>query len=180
MSSASTLPIGSSTGTTAAATTVTNPKSTLTSSDFINLLVTQLQNQDPTQPMSSADMLQQVSQIGTLQSQEQLSTSLQTMTLQNQVSSAASMIGKSVTGTDTNGNAAAGNVTSIQVQNNSVFLQLDSGSQVSLSNVTTVKAATATASAAAASAVATNVASAVSAAVPVAGSSATASGVFGK
>lgn len=143
MASASSI-TGTSTSDNSNATTVKNPKSNLTSADFVNLLVTQLQNQDPTQPMTNAEMLQQVTQIGTLQSQETLSTSLDTMTLQNQISSASSMIGKSVTGTDADGNAITGTVASIKVVDKNVTLHLTSGSDLSLSNVTGVANATTT------------------------------------
>src|ERR1700743_2414516 len=81
-----------------------NPLGNLQSSDFINLLVTQLQNQDPLQPMSNSDLLQQVSEIGSLQSQTSLNSTLQDMSLQNQISSASSMIGKGVIGNDNSGN----------------------------------------------------------------------------
>lgn len=118
--------------------TVANPNSTLTPSDFINLLITQLQNQDPTDPMSNSDMLSQLSQIGQLESSDSLQTTLQGITLQTSIGSAGNLIGKQVQGLDDSGNNATGIVTSVQVQNQQVYLGLDSGDSLQMGNVTQV------------------------------------------
>jgi flagellar basal-body rod modification protein FlgD len=110
----------------------------LTPNNFIQFLITELQNQDPLDPTSSDEMLTQMSEIGQLQSSTNLDTDLTGMVQQNQVSAAASMIGKSVQGTDQNQNPVSGNVTSVQVNSSGVSLQLDSGSTVALSAVTDI------------------------------------------
>jgi flagellar basal-body rod modification protein FlgD len=115
-----------------------NPKSSLKSEDFINLLITQLQNQDPLQPMKNNELLQQVSQIGTLQSQTALQTSLESMVLQNQISSASGMIGRAVAGLDDRGAQLVGIVTSVRVENKKVVLELDNGRSLDLGRVTDV------------------------------------------
>lgn len=116
----------------------TNPNSSLASQDFLDLLITQLQNQDPLDPMKNNELLGQVTQIGTLQSQQELSTSLKEMVLQNQISSASGMIGKLVAGTDSSGEVLSGVVASIKVVDNDVTLQLDNGHELSLDHVTGV------------------------------------------
>ena len=137
------------------ATTSTNANGTqlatssgqLTANDFINMMVTQLQNQDPLNPTSSSDLLNQMSQIGQLQSSTQLSSSLQTMTLQSNIASASNMIGKTVSGLDENGAPLSGQVTAVHVANNQVSLDLDSGQTVDLQNITDVAPSAATAGA---------------------------------
>jgi len=57
-------------------------------------MITQLQNQDPLNPTDPNAMLQQISEIGQLQSSDTLTSDLTTMTQQNQVASSASMIGQ--------------------------------------------------------------------------------------
>jgi flagellar basal-body rod modification protein FlgD len=111
-------------------------------SDFISMMVTQLENQDPTQPMSNSDLLGQISQIGQLQSSDSLQTTLQSMQLQTNLGSGAALLGKSVQGTDANSNVVSGVVNSLQVTGNTVTLQLDSGNSLPLANVTTVAAGT--------------------------------------
>lgn len=116
----------------------------LNPADFISMMVTQLQNQDPTQPMSNSDLLQQISEIGQLQSTDSLQSTLQSMQLQTNLGSGAALLGKSVTGTDANSNTVSGTVNSLQVSGNAVTLQLDSGDSLPLVNVTNVAPAATT------------------------------------
>jgi flagellar basal-body rod modification protein FlgD len=109
--------------------------------DFINMLVTQLQNQDPLQPTSSSDLLSQVSQIGQLQSSTTMQSTLQGLAQQNQIGSASSLLGKNVTGLDAQGNAQSGLVGAVQVSTSGVTLSLSGGASLDLSNVTGITSA---------------------------------------
>ena len=129
-----TTPTPNSTTTPTGATT--NSQMSLSPTDFLNMMVTQLQHQDPLNPTSSSDLLAQMSQIGQLQSSTSLQTTLQNFGLQTSLSSASAMIGKTVTGTDSNAKPLSGVVTSIQVQGGNVSLELDNGVSMSLANVT--------------------------------------------
>jgi flagellar basal-body rod modification protein FlgD len=129
----------SSSGTSAAS--AANPYN-LQPQDFIQLMVTQLENQDPTQPTSNQDLLAQMSQIGQLESSDQLQTTMSSVSLQSQVGSASSLIGKTVTGVDSSNNSVSGVVNSVSVAGGSVSLQLDSGSSVSLSGLSTITSKT--------------------------------------
>src|SRR5689334_13619619 len=111
--------------------------------DFIKMMVTQLQNQDPLQPTSNQDLLAQMSQIGQLETSTQLQTVLQGLGLQTQIGSASSLIGKNVEGMDANNNTIHGLVTSVKVQSDGVSLELDSGQSLSLSRVTSISPGTA-------------------------------------
>ena len=78
-----TQPIGSSSSSTSTSTPAVPSGYNLKPADFIKMMVTQLQNQDPMQPACNSDLLAQMSQIGQLQSSTTLQDSLKTMTLQN-------------------------------------------------------------------------------------------------
>jgi flagellar basal-body rod modification protein FlgD len=134
----------------------TNPLSSMSPMDFVNLLVTQLQNQDPLNPTSTSDILTQVSQIGQLQSATQLSSVLAGLSQNNQIAAGSALIGKQVTGIDPSNNSTTGVVTSVAVSQNNVTLSLDNGDTLSLSNVTSIAnapvASTATTAAATAAA----------------------------
>ncbi len=106
--------------------------------DFIKMMITQLQNQDPLQPEQSDQLLAQMSQIGQLQSSTMLQQSITGMALQSQIGSAGNLIGKSVTGLDDNNNPASGLVNSIHVQDNSVYLELDNGKSLAMGRVTNI------------------------------------------
>jgi len=132
---------------TSATSGTTTAANSLTANDFIQFLVTELQNQDPLNPTDSNDMLSQMSEIGQLESSTSLQSSLTGMVQQNQVSAASSMLGKEVQGTDQNSNPVQGIVSAVNVTTKGVNLSLTSGSTVSLANVTSItNAPTATAS----------------------------------
>lgn len=57
--------------------------------DFLNLLVSEMSNQDPMEPMSNTDFIAQLAQFSALQS-------MQNMTYYSNASFAASMVGKTV------------------------------------------------------------------------------------
>jgi len=89
------------------------PSQTMDSSMFLKLLVTQLQNQDPSSPMDTDQMISQTTQLAMM---EQLTTLSSTQTegfaLQMRAA-AADLIGKQVSYTDSTGAAVTGTVSSV-------------------------------------------------------------------
>jgi len=121
----------------------------LKTEDFIKMMITQLQNQDPLEPAKNGELLQQMSQIGSLQASESTQSSIKNLTtgfqdalkgisLQTQLGSAASLIGKNVQGFDPDQKLVKGNVTSIRVVDNVVNLELDSGKALPLARVSQI------------------------------------------
>ena len=111
--------------------------------DFIKMMVTQLQNQDPTSPTKNEDLLAQMSQIGQLQSSTALQDSLKGLVLQNSLGAAGNLIGKMVQGLDDEADPVSGLVNSVRVQDNNVYLELDNGKSVQLGKITTIAGAAA-------------------------------------
>jgi flagellar basal-body rod modification protein FlgD len=75
-------------------------KTELDQQAFLNLMVTQLKNQDPTKPMDSADFLSQIAQFGTVNGISGLQKSLTTMSsalTSSQALQASTMVGRDVT-----------------------------------------------------------------------------------
>jgi flagellar basal-body rod modification protein FlgD len=106
--------------------------------DFIRMMVTQLQNQDPFEPAKNEQLLAQMSQIAQLESSTQTTETLKSLTVQNQIGAAAGLIGKMVQGLDDDGDPVDGLVTSIRVEKDIVRLELDNGKTLKLSNVTSI------------------------------------------
>src|SRR5215207_10413499 len=107
--------VGSTSGSTGGSGSVGSKKNfELKTEDFIKMMITQLQNQDPMEPAKNQELLAQMSQIGQLQSATTLQESLQGMVTQNQIGSAAALIGKNVQGLDTNDDPVTGVVTSVR------------------------------------------------------------------
>ncbi len=74
-----------------------NPKSILGKDDFMKLLLTELQYQDPTSPMDTEKILSQTSQLASLESQDKTNKALEALTksfANNKNFSAVSAIGK--------------------------------------------------------------------------------------
>ena len=74
-----------------------NPKSILGKDDFLKLLITQLQYQDPTDPMDTEKILQQTSELATLETQQNTNKALEELSSsfkQNKNFAAVEAIGK--------------------------------------------------------------------------------------
>lgn len=89
---------GSTTGT--SSTTSGNQLAITNGSDlqntFMKLLVAQLQNQDPLNPMDNSQMTSQLAQINTVNGIQQLNTTMSSMLTQTAATQASSMIGRTV------------------------------------------------------------------------------------
>src|SRR5688500_3732915 len=126
---------------TAAPNTHPSKRKELKTEDFIKMMITQLQYQDPMEPAKNQELLAQMSQIGQLQSNTAMQETLKGITLQNQIGSAGTMIGKMVQGLDDAGDEIDGVVTSVRIENQKVFLELDNGKALPMDRVTAVAAA---------------------------------------
>ena len=110
----------------------------LKTEDFIKMMITQLQNQDPLEPAKNQELLAQMSQIGQLQSSTSLQESLKGMVLQNQIGAASGLIGKTVQGLDAQNEPVSGLVNSVRVSPDGVSLELDNGKTLELARVTAI------------------------------------------
>ncbi len=70
--------------------------SSLTADDFLALLTTQLQNQDPTNPMDNAEMVSQMNQYTMVEQLSEISGQLETLTETAAASSGMDYLGKEV------------------------------------------------------------------------------------
>ena len=117
---------------------IKSKKMELKTEDFIKMMISQLQNQDPLEPAKNQELLAQMSQIGQLQSSTTLQQSLQGMVLQNQIGSASGLIGKTVKGLDSTDAPVEGVVNSVKISADGVGLELDNGKTLLLSRVTEI------------------------------------------
>jgi flagellar basal-body rod modification protein FlgD len=118
--------------------TIRSKSMELKAEDFIRMMITQLQNQDPLEPAKNEELLSQMSQIGQLQSATTLQESLKSMVMQNQLSSAGNLIGKTIQGMDEKNNRITGVVNSVRIEKDKVYLELDTGKTLPLDRVTNI------------------------------------------
>jgi flagellar basal-body rod modification protein FlgD len=102
--------------------------------DFLNLLIAQLQNQDPLDPTDNSQILEQVSQIRSIQTTTQLSQTLQAVLLGQNLASAGGLISRQVRGLSDRGDEVSGTVERVSVEQGTVKLVVG-GQTVELGNV---------------------------------------------
>jgi flagellar basal-body rod modification protein FlgD len=101
---------------------------------FLNLLVAQLQNQNPLEPMDNSDMTAQLAQISSLQQMEEMNGYLEAVAGEDSPFAAAlvaaegryatSLIGKEVTFQADDGTALSGTVTGVERLDGQFVLQV--------------------------------------------------------
>ncbi|HVS20092.1 MAG TPA: flagellar hook capping FlgD N-terminal domain-containing protein [Planctomycetota bacterium] len=109
---------------------------------FMELLVSQLKNQDPLAPTSNDEMLAQLAQFSSLEQLEELNDNLvglavlqQSNALMDQLTSSSALIGQHVKYTDPDsGNEAWGDVSSVKIADGLAVLNIG-GKDVPLVNV---------------------------------------------
>jgi flagellar basal-body rod modification protein FlgD len=109
----------------------------LTSEDFLKLLVTQLQNQDPTEPIGNEELLNQLSMMRSLQSNLELGEAVKSVSSNQNLSMAAGFIGKTIVGTLEDGTPVGGLVKSAFLADGDAYVKVGEVS-VALSAVTDV------------------------------------------
>jgi flagellar basal-body rod modification protein FlgD len=73
-----------------------SPQQSLDKDDFLKLLLTQLANQDPTQPLEDKEFIAQMAQFSSLEQMNNMAADFAKMARMIQVTEAASALGKSV------------------------------------------------------------------------------------
>jgi flagellar basal-body rod modification protein FlgD len=121
------------TSSSASSSTTTTP--TVNYNDFLQLLITELQNQDPTSPMDPTQSISQLASFSAVQQQVQTNSTLTSMLTSSALSQAEGVIGKTVTSAD---GSTSGQVVSVTVTPTGATANLSSGSQVSLVNGVTI------------------------------------------
>lgn len=96
----------------------------LTADDFMKLLITELQNQDPTEPLKNENLLQQISTMRNLSANIELSDALKAITTNQQLATAATFIGKTVTGITTGDQRVRGVVQSAFLRDGEAFISI--------------------------------------------------------
>lgn len=92
--------------------------------DFVKLLTTEMQNQDPMNPMDNSEILQQISQIRAIASNDKMSTTLTSLKLQQDMVSGSAMLNQTVKAVDTNGVSVTGKVDKVTLTDNKVQLHI--------------------------------------------------------
>lgn len=106
--------------------------------DFLKLMITELQNQDPMNPMENHQILQQMSQIREIEATDALRKTLDAVLLGQNLVSASSMIGRQIDGLSDAGVEVQGIVQRVSIEDGSPRLFVGDEA-VRLSNVRAIR-----------------------------------------
>lgn len=109
----------------------------LAQDQFLQLLVSQLQNQDPLDPVSDKEFISQLSQLSQLQGIQDLNANFGEMLKLQQLTNGSSLIGKTIDYTGTGG-ATSGKATALTVNGDKFVLTIGSD-KIGLDQITGVR-----------------------------------------
>lgn len=101
--------------------------------DFLKLMISELQNQDPLNPLENDQLLAQISQIREVGATEKLTSTLDAVLLGQNITSATSLIGAEIEAISDDNQRVTGLVNRITISNGQPKLHLDEGSKVAVS-----------------------------------------------
>jgi flagellar basal-body rod modification protein FlgD len=96
---------------------------------FLKLLVAQMKNQDPTDPMDSTQYMAQLAAFSQVEQSVQINTKLDQMLQSSTLEQAASIIGRTVTSAD---GATTGKVAEVRLVSNGIVAVLEGGKEVAV------------------------------------------------
>jgi flagellar basal-body rod modification protein FlgD len=126
-----------STNSTSSSSSSSNASDALDQNEFMQLLLAEMQNQDPLDPMDGTAFFNQLAQLSLLEQMYTLNTTMSTDQQQQQIANASDLLGRTVSATGSDGSAVSGTVQGLTISDGNVSLDIN-GTNVSLSDVTSV------------------------------------------
>jgi flagellar basal-body rod modification protein FlgD len=99
---------------------------------FLQLLVAEMKNQDPTNPMDTAQYMSQFAQLSTVEQAMQTNAKLDALLSSQSLSQADGLIGKTVSFTDSTGASFSGKVVSVSINSDGSIATLENGTKVAV------------------------------------------------
>jgi flagellar basal-body rod modification protein FlgD len=118
-----TIPAGSASQTTAKSKTAVDYQS------FLKLLIAQMKNQDPTQPMDSTQYVAQLATFSQVEQSVQMNTKLDSILQSSALSQADALIGHSVTSAD---GKTSGTVSEVRLSSTGLIAVLEDGTEMTV------------------------------------------------
>jgi flagellar basal-body rod modification protein FlgD len=117
---------------TGSSSTKTTSTSTVDYNTFLQLLIAEMKNQDPTNPMDTSQYMSQFAQLSTVEQGMQTNAKLDALLSSQSLSQADGLIGKTVSFTDSTGASFSGKVVSISINSDGSIATLDNGTKVAV------------------------------------------------
>lgn len=123
-------------GPTTQSTSSGNTMGSLNEGDFLTLMMDQLKNQNPLNPADPTQYMGELASFSSLDEQMQIASSSSQSASNQAASSALSMLGHTVSYTDSNGSPQTGAVSSVNFTSSGPTLTIDGTSGIALSSIT--------------------------------------------
>ena len=121
----------STTSTTSGATTNTSTN-TVDYNTFLQLLVAEMKNQDPTSPMDTSEYMSQFAQLSAVEQAMQTNAKLDTLLSSSALAQAESLVGRTAAFTSSDGEDVKGKIMSVRIIQGGAVATLDNGVEVQL------------------------------------------------
>jgi len=125
-------------GSTSGSSTSSDALNGLDTNSFLKLMIAQLQNQDPLNPADNNQLLQQVNEIRNIGATDKLTTTLDSVLLGQNLTSATSLIGKQINALSDDNKQVTGVVDRVTITDGTPKLHVGSN-VVSLNNVSDIE-----------------------------------------
>jgi flagellar basal-body rod modification protein FlgD len=102
--------------------------------DFVELLVTEMQSQDPMEPMDNSQIMEQVSQISSIQATQKLNASMEAVILGENLSIASNLLERQVVALNDEGDLVTGEVSRVSIESGTIKIYVGD-EVVNISNV---------------------------------------------
>jgi flagellar basal-body rod modification protein FlgD len=120
----------SGTGSTATGSTTSTSNNAVNYNAFLQLLIAEMKNQDPTNPTDTSQYMSQFAQMSSVEQAMQTNTKLDALLSSSALSQADGLIGRTATFTDSTGATMSGKITSVSINSDGSIATLANGTRV--------------------------------------------------
>lgn len=113
-------------------TMLNTPQPTVDYNAFLQLLIAQMKNQDPTSPTDMSQYMSQFAQMSSVEQAIQTNAKLDTLLSSTALSQAESLIGRTASFTSSDGQSTTGKITAVRIIQGGAVATLENGTQVRL------------------------------------------------
>jgi flagellar basal-body rod modification protein FlgD len=113
-------------------TSTSGSSSTVGYNDFLQLLIAQMKNQDPTSPTDMSQYMSQFAQMSSVEQAIQTNVKLDTLLSSSALAQADGLIGRTATFTGTDGTSTSGKIAAVNIIQGGAVATLENGVSVQL------------------------------------------------
>jgi flagellar basal-body rod modification protein FlgD len=122
----------STNSTSSTSSTTSTSNNTVDYNTFLQLLIAEMKNQDPTNPMDTSQYMSQFAQLSSVEQATLTNSKLDSLLSSQALTQADGLIGRNVSFTDTTGAAITGKIASVSINSDGSVATLEDGTKVAV------------------------------------------------